>query len=452
MTYSAKYIKLFSLTLIFSALLFSQSCKNEGQQEKDPQVQDTLAKISDLKPDGSVQARKMGRVKIGAEILMDRELAALDGKNVGVVGNQTSLFFNGTHLVDSLLSRGVQVKKVFAPEHGFRGRADAGEHVKDGVDTRTGLPIISLYGKNRKPNSEQLAGLDVLIFDIQDVGVRLYTYISTMAYVMEACEANGISFWVLDRPNPNGWYVDGPVLQKEFSSFIGLHEIPVVHGMTLCEYAQMIAGEEKYGGYDKLNLKAITCEGYTHSMKWEKTGWPWTAPSPNLASLRSAYLYPALVMFEPTPISVGRGTDSAFTILGSPWFKPEADYRSPQARLANPVQLNARVTTFVPRSLPGKSKYPKFQDENCSGLVLQPYESGEDLFLVGIELFQKAYANFQMMHAAEPFFQKNFNRWPGYAAFKADIKAGVSAREIYDSWQNEVDAFKKVREKYLLYP
>lgn len=447
MTYSAKYIKLFSLTLIFSALLFSLSCKSEENGGKNPLPQDSSAHISDIKSN----VQEAGRVKIGAELLFEKELPRLEGKRVAVVGNHTSRLFNGTHLVDSLLSRGVQVTKVFAPEHGFRGTADAGEHVKDGVDTQTGLPIISLYGNNRKPTAAQLEGLDVILFDIQDVGVRLYTYISTMTYVMEACEANGASFWVLDRPNPNGWYVDGPVLQKEFSSFIGLHEIPVVHGMTLGEYAQMVVGEEKFGGYDKLELEVIGCEGYKHSMKWEETGWPWIAPSPNLASLKSAYLYPALVMFEPTPVSVGRGTDSAFTVMGSPWFKPLDDFRRPQARLANPIQLRASKTSFVPRSLPGKSKFPKFQDQTCEGFVLQPYDSGEELFLAGITLFQQAYANFLMMHAAEPFFQKNFNRWPGYAGFKKDIVDGKNARDIYDSWQGEVEAFRKVRERYLIY-
>ncbi|MCI4667413.1 MAG: DUF1343 domain-containing protein [Bacteroidia bacterium] len=449
MCYPAKYIKIFSLTLIISCLAFIVACNGNENEEKRVSINDSTNLTAEIR---LPNAPKFTRVKVGAENLIENELENLKGKKVAVVGNQTSRFFNGTHLVDSLLSRGVEVIKVFAPEHGFRGTADAGEHVKDGVDTKTGLPIISLYGKNRKPGPQQLKGIDLVIFDIQDVGVRLYTYISTMSYVMETCEKEGISFWVLDRPNPNGWYVDGPVLEKKHASFIGLHEIPVVHGMSIGEYAQMVKGEENFGGFPNLDLKIIQCSGYSHDMKWEATGWPWRAPSPNLASIRSTYLYPALVMFEPTPMSVGRGTDSAFTILGSPWFKPEDDFRNPEARMAKSLQLRASVTSFIPKSLPGKSKYPKFQDQKCEGLRLESYDSGKDLFLAGIVLFQRSFSNFQMMHASEPFFKKNFNRWPGYDGFKQDVIAGKSPNEIYDSWQGKLSEFKELRAKYLLYP
>ncbi len=448
MSLSSKYIKIF-YPLLLAFLPFLLACTEEGEEASKEEMKDSTLTISK-----KADKRGFTRVKIGAEILFDRELDRLEGKMIGVVSNQTSRFWNGTHLVDSLLSRGIEVKKVFAPEHGFRGTADAGEHVKDGVDTKTGLPMISLYGKNRKPEAQQLADLDMVIFDIQDVGVRLYTYISTMTYVMEACSENGLAFMVLDRPNPNGDYVDGPVLEQKFSSFIGLHEIPVVHGMTLVEYATMIKEEKGFSELSQLDFHAITCEGYRHDMKWEATGWPWRPPSPNLASVEATSLYPGLVFFEPTPVSIGRGTDSAFTLVGAPWFKPESDFRSPNARGAGGMDLSSKATsiTFTPRSLPGKSKYPKFQDQLCAGMRFEEIPRGKELFMTSIELFQRAYTNYRMMHAAQPFFQKNFNRWPGNTNFQQQIKSGLPVDQIYESWQPRVEAFKKIRAKYLLYP
>ncbi|MEO0898613.1 MAG: DUF1343 domain-containing protein [Bacteroidota bacterium] len=388
-------------------------------------------------------------VKIGAEVLMDSRLDSLKGKRVAIVANQTTRFLNGTHLVDSLLSRGINVVKVFAPEHGFRGTADAGEHVKDGVDQKTGLPIISLYGKSRKPSQAQLSGVDHVIFDIQDVGVRLYTYISTMSYVMETCAEMGLSIEVLDRPNPNGWYVDGPVMEDKYTSFVGFHAIPVVHGMTICEYAKMVENEASFRPEKAPKMVYTLCENYKHDMRWEETGWPWIPPSPNLGSVKSAYLYPALVWFERTPISLGRGTDTAFTIMGSPWFKPDMDFNQPNARQSNPLDM-VRSINFTPKSLPGKSKYPKFENMSCAGYGFSSIP--ESPMLTCIHLFQRAYANYLYAHPSEPFFLKSFEKWVGNTDFKHQITEGVPANEIYDDWQNQVNEFKKIRAKYLLYP
>ncbi|MEL6132491.1 MAG: DUF1343 domain-containing protein, partial [Bacteroidota bacterium] len=409
------------------------------------------------------QARKVVPsipVKIGAERLLEEHTALLADKRIALVANQTTRFPNGTHLVDSLLSRGVELKKVFAPEHGFRGTADAGESVKSGQDSRTGLPLISLYGKNKKPTQAQLADLDLVIFDIQDVGVRLYTYISTLSYVMEACAESGIPVMVLDRPNPNGWYVDGPVLEKGSESFVGMHPIPVVHGMSIGEYAQMVNGEGWLANGQKADLTVIPCEGYTHEMRWESTQLPWVAPSPNLGTVQAAYLYPMLVWFEPTPVSVGRGTDSAFTIVGAPWFDreafflPSSDNASGKEvlRISRSGKLIPEAYTFTPRSLPGKSKYPKHQDQSCQGFRFTGQTDGKDLFITGLTLFEGFYAQHQAQFPDESFFQKGFHKWPGYKMFQQQISENVLVEEIYDSWQVKTEIFRELRKKYLIYP
>ena len=236
------------------------------------------------------------RIHAGAT-LMKEYLPLLKNKNVALLVNQTSMVWE-THLVDTLLQKGVFIKKIFAPEHGFRGQADAGEQVKDGKDAKTGIPLVSLYGKNKKPSPEHLKGIDIVVFDIQDVGARFYTYISSMSYVMEACAENNIEFMVLDRPNPNGHYVDGPVLKKDYSSFVGLHQVPIVHGMTVGEYAQMVNNEGWLKGNVKCNLNVIKCKNYDHKTFYELP----TKPSPNLPNIRSIYLYPSICLFEGTTV------------------------------------------------------------------------------------------------------------------------------------------------------
>ena len=254
-------------------------------------------------------------LRLGADQI-DKYFPLLDNKSIGVVGNQSSLI-GSTHLVDSLLSTKQQVVKVFSPEHGFRGTADAGAHIESGVDEKTGLPIVSLYGNNKKPTANQLQGIDILLFDIQDVGARFYTYISTLHYVMEAAAENSIPLVVLDRPNPNGHYVDGPILDSAYRSFVGMHPIPIVHGMTIGEYAQMINGQQWLKNGVQCQLTVITMQGYSRTMPYDLP----IKPSPNLPNAQAVNLYPSLCLFEGTNVSVGRGTDLPFQHYGAPYLK-----------------------------------------------------------------------------------------------------------------------------------
>lgn len=357
----------------------------------------------------------------------DRYIPLLNNKKVAMVVNQTSII-GGNHSVDSLLKSGVNIVKVFAPEHGFRGKADAGEKVKDDKDVATGLPIVSLYGKNRKPSPSQLENVDVVVFDIQDVGVRFYTYISTMTYVMEACAENNVPMIILDRPNPNGHYVDGPVLEPQFKSFVGMHPIPIVHGLTVGELAQMINGEKWLKNEVKCDLKVISCANYTH-----QTYYPLPVkPSPNLPNIRAVLLYPSLALFEGTAFSVGRGTEKQFQVLGHPDFEKGAYYFTPEPRLG--------------------AKYPKLEGENCRGINFTSH-SPQELFQekkLRIDYLIDAYKHFPDKDA---FFNANnfFEKLAGTAQLRQQIKDGLSEENIRNSWEPALNNYKKLRKKYLIY-
>lgn len=363
---------------------------------------------------------------IGAE-RMEVYLPELADKNVAVVANQTSVIYRSDgsyiHLVDSLLSRNIGLQRVFAPEHGFRGEADAGELIKDGIDTRSGLPLISLYGKNKKPNAEQLKGLDWVIFDIQDVGARFYTYISTLHYVMEACAELGIGVMVLDRPNPNGHYIDGPVLEVENKSFVGMHPVPIVHGMTVGEYARMINGQGWLNNGIKANLRVISMEGYTHQVPYSLP----IRPSPNLPNDVSINLYPSLCLFEGTPISAGRGTETQFQVFGAP-FLPATSY----------------TYQFTPRSNKG-AKYPKFKNENCQGIDLREQPQLNQL---NLKWLIQAY---QDSPDQGSFFTNFFIKLAGTDSLQKQIEKGMSQEEIKATWQSDLSDYKKMRTAYLLY-
>jgi len=365
-------------------------------------------------------------VQVGAT-KMDEYLPILKNKNIALLVNQTSTVVE-THLVDVLLEKGISIKKIFAPEHGFRGEADAGEQVKDGKDAKTGIPLISLYGEDKKPTAEHLQGIDIVIFDIQDVGTRFYTYISSMSYVMEACAENNIDFMVLDRPNPNGHYVDGPVLKKKYQSFVGLHQVPVVHGMTVGEYAQMVNNEGWLKGKIKCNLTVIKCENYDHKTFYELP----IKPSPNLPNIRSVYLYPSLCFFEGTTASAGRGTNKQFQIYGHPDFK-QGDF------------------TFTPKSMPG-AKYPKFDGIECNGFDLTTLDLKEfqEMGRLNLRYLMHFYENFENK---KDFFLENkfFDKLAGNSTLRWQIINGKSEEEIRNSWQKDLVAFKKIRGEYLLY-
>ena len=371
----------------------------------------------------SNQSANAQQVLVGAE-QSSVYLPLLQGKKVGLVGNQTSILPQSAnkHVVDFLLEKGVQVKKVFVPEHGFRGTADAGEKVDNSIDQKTGLPIISLYGSNKKPSADQIKDLDVVIFDLQDVGTRFFTYISTMHYVMEACAEQGKKVIIFDRPNPNGGYIDGPMLKPGFESFVGMHNIPIVHGLTVGELAQMINGEKWLKGGLTVDLKVIPVANWTHAQAYNLP----IKPSPNLPNDLSIKLYPSTCLFEGTVASLGRGTYFPFQVYGYPDPK-FGDF------------------TFTPVSIDGMSKTPPHQDKLCYGRDLRG-ESMNHQFTLSYLL--EAYEKSGMK---EKFFNNYFNTLVGTDELKKQILAGKSEAEIRDSWKVGMDAYKVKREKYLIY-
>ncbi|SOE24150.1 Uncharacterized conserved protein YbbC, DUF1343 family [Spirosomataceae bacterium TFI 002] len=380
----------------------------------------TIICLSSCKTKGN-EIKTTEKITVGAERL-DKYLPLVKGKKIGLVVNHTSTVGN-SHLLDTLLSLGENVKGIYAPEHGFRGEASAGATIKDGKDGKTGIIVFSLYGKNKKPSPEMLAGIDVLIFDIQDVGARFYTYSSTLHYVMEAAGEQDIPLIVLDRPNPNGHYVAGPVLEKDFKSFVGLNPIPVVHGLTLGEMAQMINGE----GWTKqhCDLTVIPCSNYDHKSKYEVP----IKPSPNLPNNQSIYLYPSICFFEPTVISVGRGTDMQFQVIGGP-LKAYGDF------------------SFTPVDKPG-AKDPVNEGVKCFGMDLRNSSAFEDKFTLDylIDFYSKS-TNPKGFFTNENFFNLLMgNNW-----VIQDIKAGKTAEQIQSKWEKPLAEYKLSRKKYLIYP
>lgn len=355
-------------------------------------------------------------------------LPLLKDKRIALVVNHSSLV-KKRHLVDTLLKQGVKVQKIFAPEHGFRGEADAGAHIKNSRDTQTGLPIISLYGTHKKPTKADLKGIDLILFDIQDVGVRFYTYLSTLHYIMEAGMEQQLPVIVLDRPNPNGHYIDGPVLQKKYRSFVGLHPVPVVYGMTIGEYAKMINGEGWLKGGGKVQLSVIPLANYTHHSFYSLP----VKPSPNLPNDRAIALYSSLAFFEGTVISAGRGTQKPFQLYGAPKYK-------------------IKKFSFVPRSRSG-AKYPKFKSKRCYGVDLSKINISKNRATKRLDLdyLQDAYANYP---DKKSFFLKNrfIDSLAGSDQLRKQIVSGASEKEIRKSWERDLDRFKQIRKKYLLYP
>ncbi|TVR82898.1 MAG: DUF1343 domain-containing protein [Saprospirales bacterium] len=365
-------------------------------------------------------------VVAGAERL-DLLLPLLRSKEVGLVVNHSSLV-GDVHLLDTLLALGISVDRIFALEHGFRGDADAGAHIQDSRDLTTGIPIISLYGSEKKPGPRQLDGLEVILFDIQDVGARFYTYISSMHYIMEAAAENGIKVIVTDRPNPNGFYVDGPVLDTEFRSFVGMHPVPVVHGMTVGEFALMIRGENWINQAAALELKVIPCLNYDHSMTYVLP----VRPSPNLPNLRSILLYPSLCFFEGTNVSVGRGTELQFQLIGSPFY-------------------GRGDTVFTPVSMPGAT-HPPFINEECNGYSFSSQSIHEIAASRRLDL-SHLIKMFEGFEPGNEFFLRNrfFDRLAGSDLLRKQILSGYNEEQIRESWQNDLKEFMNIRSQYLLY-
>ena len=398
--------------LFILILLFSFGCssvkKSKVESQKPKALETPSQKIKNL------------AIKTGAENY-ETYLPLFENKKIGIVTNPTGIVENKKHLVDFLIEKKVDLQKIYAPEHGFRGTADAGEIIKDGKDIKTNLPIISLYGNNKKPKSEQLAGIDIMLFDIQDVGARFYTYISTLHYVMEACAENNIELLVLDRPNPNGSIIDGPVLEMQQKSFVGMHPIPVLHGMTIGEYAKMINGEKWLANGIQCKLKVVPCTYYNREMKYNLP----VKPSPNLPNDQSINLYASLCFFEGTNVSVGRGTEKQFQIYGSP-FLLKTDF------------------SFTPIPNFG-AKEPMHKDILCYGEDLTKIKKVTRLEL---KWLIKAYAN---TSDKAIFFNDFFTKLAGTKKLQEQIVNGVSEKEIRKSWEVDLNAFKEMRKKYLIY-
>jgi uncharacterized protein YbbC (DUF1343 family) len=363
------------------------------------------------------------KLTLGCERL-EEYLPALKGKRVAMVVNHTTIFQNNTHLVDTLIKLGITIPVIFAPEHGFRGDASAGETIQNGVDAKTQILVASLYGKNRKPSPEQLKDIDVVVYDIQDVGVRYYTYPSTMHYVLEACAENNKLCIVLDRPNPNGHMVSGPVLDRKFSSFVGMNPVPVVHGMTSGELASLFNGEGWLAKKIKTNLKIVPCKGYSYQMAYSLP----VAPSPNLPNRQSILLYPSICLFEGTGISVGRGTDTQFQVIGG-------------------TNSALGSYTFTPIDKPGALNPPN-EGKMCYGQDLTKIDASKLGFSLKyvIEMYQKSGLGEQFF--TSPSF---FDKLAGNDYIRKMIIEGKSAADIEKVWEKDLNDFKKLRKKYCLY-
>jgi uncharacterized protein YbbC (DUF1343 family) len=406
---------------LFSVFIILVSCAAGSKSEQKTDLS------SETKEHMTVVSDTIEVLMTGAE-QTDKYFPSLKDMNIAVVANQTSMI-GETHLVDTLKSSGINIKKVFALEHGFRGEVQAGEIIANDVDEKTGIPIVSLYGGNKKPKPEMLKDIDLIIFDIQDVGARFYTYISSLHYVMEAAAENGKKILVLDRPNPNGHYVDGPILNMKHKSFVGMHPVPIVHGMTIGEYARMINEEGWLKGKKKCDLEVITCKGYDHTTLYELP----VKPSPNLVNMASIYLYPSLCLFEGTNVSVGRGTEFPFQVIGFP---------------ENPVG----EFVFTPRSVTA-AKTPPFMDVECKGYDLREY--GKTTMANARKINLEWLIEFYKVHPdKENFFEKNnmFILLSGNTELKEQLVSGAGEEEIRSSWKTGLEEFKLIRKKYLLYP
>jgi len=427
--------RVFPIIILFVLVLISCSSKSKDNTAQNNEI---------LK-----QVQNNSLSKLNTEIIVganqiEKYLPSLLGKRVGIVANQTSVIkvignvsglknsevsgleittIRHEHLVDSLLKHNVDIKKVFAPEHGFRGKTDAGEVVQDGIDTKTNLPIVSLYGTNKKPSPAQLADLDIIIFDIQDVGARFYTYISSLHYVMEACAEANISVIILDRPNPNGNYIDGPILEPEYKSFVGMHPIPVVHGMTIGEYAKMINGQGWLNNKITCDLTVIEMKNYTHDKTYNLP----IKPSPNLPNAKSINLYPSLCFFEGTNVNAGRGTSKQFQIYGSPY-------------------LDKVVYGFKYIPMPNEgAKYPKHDGMLCYGEDLSERDT---LNALDLSYLIKAYQN---SIDKKIFFNDFFTKLAGTKVLQMQIESGISEEDIRVTWTDGLKEFRTMRAQYLIY-
>lgn len=417
---------------LFSFLFFSCSNNKVAISQENNNTETTFQDSTKSEKDINIS-----QIIIGAA-QTEKYFNLIKNKRVGMIVNHTSVLYSETdslHLVDFLLESDINIQTIFAPEHGFRGTASAGETIKNGKDTKTGIDIISLYGKNKKPSKQQLENIDVLIFDIQDVGARFYTYISTMHYCMEAAAEYKKQIIILDRPNPNGFYVDGSIRESKYKSFVGMHPIPIVHGLTIGELAQMIEGEKWLENEVKAkvqlgeNLTIISCQNYSHKDKYTLP----IAPSPNLPTQNSILLYPSLCLFEGTTMSVGRGTDFPFEAVGHPNFPKE----------------NSTIS-FTPKPNEG-AKYPPLENKLCYGIKYQAKKLENNFSLKPIIEFYQTMKDENLANKKDSFFNSYFNTLAGNDKLQVQIKEGLTEKEIKATWQKDLENYKIMRKKYLLY-
>ena len=425
-------MKTYVVLFLYFIVIFLPSCTNNKvaiSKEENNTTKDENTVSSDKNTKANLKT-----VVIGAE-QTEKYFDLLKDKRIGMIVNHTSVLSkqnDSLHLVDFLLKNNFNIQTIFAPEHGFRGTASAGETIKNGKDIKTGVDIISLYGKNKKPTQKQLENIDILVFDIQDVGARFYTYISTMHYCMEAAAEYGKQIIILDRPNPNGFYIDGCIREKEFKSFVGMHPIPIVHGLTVGELAKMIEGEKWLENSAKKtvqlgeNLIIIPCQNYSHKDKFKLK----IAPSPNLQTQNSILLYPSLCLFEGTTMSVGRGTEFPFEVVGHPKFP-----------------LNDTTISFTPIPNEG-AKYPPFEKQVCYGIKYKFEELESNFSLQPILVF---YKKMKDENLEKDFFNSYFNTLAGNSELQNQIKQGLSEQAIKATWQSDLENYKSMRKKYLLY-
>lgn len=410
-----------------SSILVLKACENQKSIFKQTEFSDSVVVSSKT-------ALIVPKIKTGAA-QTEKYLPLLNGKRVGMVVNPTSIIGKET-TVDSLLKLGVNIVKIFGPEHGFRGNASNGTHVDDDVDKKTGIKAVSLYGKHAAPTPEDLSNIDIMIFDIQDVGVRFYTYINTLQYVMEACAANHKTLLILDRPNPNGFYIDGPILDPKFKSGIGLKPIPIVHGLTIGEYAQMLNGEGWLDNKLKCEIKVIKVANYTHDTPYVLP----VKPSPNLNTAQSILLYPSTCLFEGTYLNHGRGTQFPFTIVGAPALKGKYKF------------------SFTPISIKGMSESPLFMNQVCYGLDLRDYDAEQFRKTKKLNLSWLIELYNASPNKADFFNTKLSNqmgvieRLVGVSTFREQVISGKTEQEIRASWEPGLSKYKTMRKKYLLYP
>jgi len=388
-------------------------------------------------------------VKVGAEILLSDKIEIIKNKNIGIITNHSAILANGTHLIDSLVKiDGINIKAIFSPEHGFRGDVPDGVVIDKSFDRKTGIPVISLYGKIRKPTPESLADIDLLIFDIQDIGARFYTYISTLFLSMQSAAENNVDFIILDRPNPiGGIKTDGPIIDDSLKSFVGIAPLPIMHGMTIAEIGLFFNRPEILGKSKTVNLEIIKMENWNRRFYFDECGLPWVKPSPNMVSVEAEIVYPGMCLLEATNVSEGRGTFAPFLTFGAPFIKPNE--LKAELEKYNIIGLHLSDTVFTPVAIPGMSNYPKHKGVKCYGLSLnvtnretfQPVKFG----VILLSVLQKLYPEQFKIN------EKRLNKLFGKPYLAKMLKTGVSPKEIISLWKEELEIFKKKRQKFLLY-